>query len=282
MTGLATGQKSFWLRQVPTILRYLLILGVIGGISFFFPKEATFKYSFEKGKSWNYEDLVAPFDFPILKTAEELASEVGQMDAEFPPCYVLDTEITNQQLREFDRLFTTQLTRWQKEGEFDDVAKKPDSYASYGRQFLSRIFERGVVAVEPFHEEKGKDFVVQVFRGNKKQNQTLENLFAIPEAKSEVIDSLPYSGLAEPEFLLPILDFLIVENVFFDDTLTARLKAQLLSGVTTSRGLVDAGEPIIYRGAPVTEDVYQKLVSYKAQYQAQVTAGKSFWGVFLG
>lgn len=281
MTDLSA-QKGAWLQQLPAVLRYVLILVVIGVVSLFFPKEITFKYKFEKGKSWNYEDLVAPFDFPVLKTETELSSEIAQLEGEFPPCYVMDGEITNRQLREFDRLFTTQLAKWQKEGQFDDVARKPDTYASYGRQFLSRMFDRGVVAVSEDHKNKDKDFVVQVFRGNKKQNQTLENLYPLSTAKAEVIDSLPYSGLAEPEFLLPILDFLVVENVFFDDTLTSRLKTQLLSGVTTSRGMVAAGEPIVYRGAPVTEDIYQKLVSFKVQYEAQVIEDKSFLGVFLG
>lgn len=281
MTDLSA-QKGAWLQQLPAVLRYVLILVVIGVVSLFFPKEITFKYKFEKGKSWNYEDLVAPFDFPVLKTETELSSEIAQLEGEFPPCYVMDGEITNRQLREFDRLFTTQLAKWQKEGQFDDVARKPDTYASYGRQFLSRMFDRGVVAVSEDHKNKDKDFVVQVFRGNKKQNQTLENLYPLSTAKAEVIDSLPYSGLAEPEFLLPILDFLVVENMFFDDTLTSRLKTQLLSGVTTSRGMVAAGEPIVYRGAPVTEDIYQKLVSFKVQYEAQVIEDKSFLGVFLG
>ena len=277
-----SGQKRAWLQQLPVVLRYVLILVVIGAVSLFFPKEITFKYNFEKGKSWNYEDLVAPFDFPILKTEAELSAEIAQLDGEFPPCYVMDGEIAGRQLREFDRLFTTQLAKWQKEGQFDDVARKPDSYASYGRQFLTRIFDRGVVAMSEEHKNEDKDFVVQVFRGNKKQNQTLENLYPAAAAKAEVIDSLPYSGLAEPEFLLPILDFLVVENVVFDDSLTSRLKAQVLSGVTTSRGMVAAGEPIVYRGAPVTEDIYQKLVSFKAQYEAQVIEDKSFFGVFLG
>lgn len=271
-----------WLKHIPLALRYLLILSTITGISFLFPRDITFKYAFEKGKSWNYEDLIAPFDFPILKTQGELEVEIASLEAEFPPCYVQNPDISNRQLREFDQLFSTQLTRWQGEGQFDDVARNPDVYASYGRQFLARIFDRGVVAVEKSHQNKGKDFVVQVFKGNKKQNQTLEYLYSASDAKEEIIDSLPFSSLAEPEFLLPILEFLIVENVFYDDTLTTRLKEQLLSGVTTSRGMVSKGEPIVYRGSPVSEEVYQKLVSFRAQYKIQVSEGNSLWGVFAG
>ena len=40
-------------------------------IVFFFPKGGKFKYDFQKGKPWQYENLYAPFDFSIKKTDEE-------------------------------------------------------------------------------------------------------------------------------------------------------------------------------------------------------------------
>ena len=39
------------------------------------PREVKFKYEFQKGKPWLYENLVAPFDFPVLKSKEALEKE---------------------------------------------------------------------------------------------------------------------------------------------------------------------------------------------------------------
>lgn len=39
---------------------------------FSLPREGQFKYQYQKGSPWMYENLDATFDFPILKTDEEL------------------------------------------------------------------------------------------------------------------------------------------------------------------------------------------------------------------
>jgi cyclic-di-AMP phosphodiesterase PgpH len=54
------------------VLLFLLAAAIIVGV---FPKEGKFRYEFQRGKPWMHEDLIAPFDFPILKTEAELAQE---------------------------------------------------------------------------------------------------------------------------------------------------------------------------------------------------------------
>lgn len=55
--------------------KYFLYLVSVGLIVFFFPKSGTFKYEFQKGKPWQYENLYAPVDFSLKKTQEEVAAE---------------------------------------------------------------------------------------------------------------------------------------------------------------------------------------------------------------
>ena len=42
---------------------------------FLLPRSPRFNYEYKKGDHWMYETLVAEFDFPILKTEEELKAE---------------------------------------------------------------------------------------------------------------------------------------------------------------------------------------------------------------
>ena len=49
----------------------LLFLCALIIILLFFPREGKFKYEYVKGKPWLHEDLIAPFDFSVLKTDEE-------------------------------------------------------------------------------------------------------------------------------------------------------------------------------------------------------------------
>jgi len=50
------------------IFKVLLFLTAITLVVFLLPKEAKFKYEFQKNKPWVHEDLLAPFDFAINKT----------------------------------------------------------------------------------------------------------------------------------------------------------------------------------------------------------------------
>jgi len=55
------------------IYKYFLYVVCLFFIVFFFPKGGKFKYEFQKGKPWQYENLYAPFDFSINRTAAEIA-----------------------------------------------------------------------------------------------------------------------------------------------------------------------------------------------------------------
>src|SRR5690606_4805380 len=57
------------------IFKLLLIIVAIGTIVSIFPREGKFKYEFQKGKPWIHETLIAPFDFAIAKTTQEIEDE---------------------------------------------------------------------------------------------------------------------------------------------------------------------------------------------------------------
>ncbi|UZJ63737.1 hypothetical protein OKW96_15005 [Sphingobacterium sp. KU25419] len=54
------------------IRKISLILATIILICIFLPKQARFRYEFQKGKVWDHENLISPYNFAILKTQEEL------------------------------------------------------------------------------------------------------------------------------------------------------------------------------------------------------------------
>ena len=65
------------------------------------PREGQFKYQYQKGSPWMYENLDASFDFPILKTEEELRIERERVTKSFTPYFLLKPDIEAEQLRAF-------------------------------------------------------------------------------------------------------------------------------------------------------------------------------------
>lgn len=271
------------LDQLPVVFRYLLVLGVVIFIGFLFPDNAKFKYEFEKGQSWRYEDLEAPYDFAIKKTDAQIAAERTELANEFNPYYELEDDVAKIQKQNFERAFADQLDEVRQSEMFVDVPRNPNRYRNYSHWYLDKIFNRGVIQLAEPHQGKSKDFVINIRKGNDVyQSQTLENVYSVESARALLQDSLPYSRLAEPDFLFPILERLIVTNLFYSDSLTQKFKEDLLSSVSPYQGMVKKGELIIQRETIVTDEIYQQLISFKEQYEQRVTEKKSSLGIRVG
>ena len=72
---------SYIRHRHPEVYKVLLVILAVAGIVSVFPKQGKFKYEFQnlKGKPWHHDDLIAPFDFAIKKSSEELANEKAEL-----------------------------------------------------------------------------------------------------------------------------------------------------------------------------------------------------------
>ena len=61
-------------RTIQYVFKISTIIIICGLIVLLLPKIEGFKYSYQKGMPWKYETLIAPLDFPLHKTAEELVA----------------------------------------------------------------------------------------------------------------------------------------------------------------------------------------------------------------
>ena len=268
--------------QLPNLSRYFIIAGIITFISFLFPNSLQFKYQFEKGQIWRYDDVTAPFDFAIRKNQSDIDSTIAQLKAEFSPYYEMDANVLREQKKVFEATFKQELNLIRNTNQFPDVKAHPDRYLSYGQRFLEKVYEQGIIALSPAHEQHGKNFVVQLIKGNIAQEHTLQYFLTTRSAQALLTDSLPYSQLPEPDFLYSLLENVLTPNVFYNADLTSRFLEEALAQIPTTEGMVRRGEAIIARGNVVTDRVYQQLESLKEQYEQDVTTRKSYWSVFIG
>ena len=91
------------------------------------PRDSKAGYDYEVGKPWNYAPLIADFEFPIYKSAEQLAAERDSALRTFYPYYNSHEAVAQQQVRNFaaDRAA----------GHFAGV---PDAYITYASRCLCR------------------------------------------------------------------------------------------------------------------------------------------------
>lgn len=270
------------LRKLPIIGRYALILLTIAFIALLFPDSVRFGYTYNLGDTWGYSDLYAPFDFPIRKSDVEIQKETAQAQKNIAPCYVLAPQVARQQKQVFEEAFQKQLAVYRGDEQFADVVRNPKKYIDYGIRLLDRLFDQGIIALEPEHAEEGGDFVVTVVKGNTTHRHNVRSLLTLEKAQSLITDSLPYSRLAVAEFLLPILPDAAIPNLFYDDSLTQQFRSDLMGGLAAYKGMVLKNELIIAEGQIITEENYQKLKSFEEAYGNEIRGGRSVWAVVAG
>ena len=95
---------SFYKKQ-SLIYKYFLYFISVGLIVFFFPREGKFKYEFQKGRTWQYENLYAPFDFSINKTEEELIEERNYLSDYKSTYFAYNDSIYSEVLKKYDQSY---------------------------------------------------------------------------------------------------------------------------------------------------------------------------------
>ncbi len=268
------------LSNAERLLRYAMVAGVVILISLLYPSNVKFKYEFQKGLSWRYEDLTAPFDFAIKKPNEEIMEDRSRLSREFSPYYRLNPGLADAKIKDFEAAIEQNKTYLLSLP--DSVRSSIRQYTDFGTSFLKNIYARGVIKLAPEHQGKGEDFVINVLQGNVSTKRTLPAFFTVDNARQVLADSIARRSKPFPTVLSIALNDAIAPNILYDAEQTEQLREQALSNIATTKGVVRQGELIVKKGNVVTEDVYEKLVSYREKFETDVISQKSSLVVYVG
>ena len=202
------------------------------------PRDSKAGYDYEVGKPWNYAPLIADFEFPIYKSAEQLAAERDSALRTFYPYYNSHKAVAQQQVRNFaaDRAA----------GHFAGV---PDAYITYAMRTLQGVYAAGVISSESMSRLTASGTCgVRVVNGTNAVTRDLGTIFSPRTAYEHIMDDEHYSR----DLLARLkLHKYLEANLVYDSIKTQQGKAELLSGISGSTGLVLRGERIIDRGERV-------------------------------
>ncbi|MDO8930287.1 MAG: hypothetical protein Q7W54_15035, partial [Bacteroidota bacterium] len=244
-------------------LSMVFIIG-IGLIFLIFPGESRFKYEFQKGSPWRHETLIAPFDFAIMKTEAEIKTENDSLLKKYRPYFTFDTLVGRSAINEFSVAIS-------KFTESDEKIKSSDLFQELPG-ILDKIYKTGILqqSTDSYKELAGKSEIM-VIKGQKAIKTPVAQLFSIKTAYSKLNDTIrALSGKLFPEFLksVNISDF-VVENLYYDEQLNRNEKKQLLDKLSATKGMVQAGERIIFQGDLVGQEKYMILESLKKTYETK-------------
>ena len=90
-------------RTIQYVFKISTIIIICGLIVLLLPKIEGFKYSYQKGMPWKYETLIAPLDFPLHKSAEELAADIEKSKKSKPPFLISKKQILKPKSTNFQK-----------------------------------------------------------------------------------------------------------------------------------------------------------------------------------
>jgi putative nucleotidyltransferase with HDIG domain len=270
------------IQNLPDFSKYLLLIATVILISFLFPNNARFQYEYQKDQTWRYNDLYAPFDFPIEKTSEELEVEKSRIQENFSPVYQKYPAISDQKIGQFLEDINTQVLLAHSDLTLTHFRNNAQTYAAVGTNLIEQAYQRGVIRLDSTHLSKQDRFVIQVREGGNLTPYTLQSVKTVDQALEIIRKELISTSLPDAGVLIPLLEPLIVPNITFDATFSNQLLEAEIGKISPSKGVVQKAELIINRDGIVTDDIYLKLNSFKIHYEQEITKDKSYWGVFLG
>ncbi|MDC1539193.1 HDIG domain-containing protein [Flavobacteriaceae bacterium] len=237
-------------------------------IVYLFPKSGTFRYSFEKGKPWQSENLYAPFDFAIKKTTEEIDAEKQQVKLQSPIFFDVDTAVVaavkNEYSTAFERLFF----------ELPKDQTKIDLYQK-GVMLLDQIYQSGVLQNKyDYSPSQQISILVDKTQSGVKR---FDSFFLQTDLKPFVESNVTTLGLdAYRQRYLALFFDLVKPNSQLNKSITQISLEERLSQMKLVRGRVDKQTLIISKGEVVQGDKYAVLNSLVSEYESQVWTDSNY------
>src|ERR1700712_5737 len=264
MATLTSSRQRALMRKYARNVKFIMMLLSIGIIVVSLPKQAKFRYEYDKGKIWNQKDLISPYTFAVLKSDQELKDDQASAIRSITPIYQLDKELPQQNLEGYRNDFEI---KWRSSGFKDDVKEK---YYSLGYNLLKEVYEKGVLALNKKYQLGAENYRITVLHNNVAEETNTGQLYTRESALSYIDQQItPYKNI-DKTFLIGIIQNRLVYNVNYDEKLTMRLEAEAVNSLSLTRGMVQKGELIVARGSVINQDVYQKLESFKAAFEDNV------------
>lgn len=268
---------SFIRHSHPEIYKGILFFMALTVIVYIFPKQGKFKYEFQnlKGKPWFHEDLIAPFDFAIKKTNEELDKEKSEIIKNAKPYLKYDTTVAKAKKAAFKVALEE---NWNKKSS--DYLKQRT--LQFGYTLLDSVYTKGILQPADALENKPMDYSVFVLNNNIAEEHELKDFYTAKSAYEYIEDQLFASKIEDVDRILNLLENSIAYNIFYDKETTEKVLKQSIADIAPSRDIILKDQSIVSKGEIIDAEKFQILESLKVEYEEQSNGTGNYLFIILG
>jgi len=239
---------------LPLILLFCLLVIIM-------PRSPKFNYDFKKGSPWMHETLVAQFDFPILKTDQQLQAERAEAGSAVVPYYKVEPKVAESAER---GVLVADLGKWSdaRPGISEAVS------VIYGKGILS-----APVGAEGVTGHTGNDAVIYLQKNKRAVKTPVSEVFTLETAqtylKSAVSELCPE---ADADSLLKNsgISAVVLPDLLYDQQTTDLIHEESVDYISRTAGVGRSGQVIVSEGEIITSEIEQLLESYRAEYESSI------------
>lgn len=240
-------------------------------LTIFMPRIGKFDYIYHKGSKWNYETLIAPFNFPILKTQEQILSEKEKLGNIYVPYFNFSND-----------------TFYGVENAIKSQFLDNENVAAWLISSLKPYYNKGILpdeyaAIADF-ADASRDivFVQKDKRAIKVLKTDLSSVNSLNVQMQKLL-AMQMPGYNQDSLKLEQkLGQILVPNLIFDKQTTELVHQESSDFISPTSGIFKAGDIIISSGEIVTADIAQILDSYKAEFEQTVGYNGPTYLLLLG
>ena len=231
-----------------------------------------FAYEFSKGSNWEYDALYAPFDFPIIKTAEEIEAEKIELKKTGITYFEVDVSIEQKVHERYGENFQA----------FIDLTPTSRGYSetyAYGKDLLKAIFETGIVPINYQHNGGQK---ASLIRDRSERDVPYSSLIRL-DSLSGYLSTAIGANYQDQQANFYNLFFEILEpNLMYSEKYNRQALEELFTTLSPTRDLVVKGDVIISPDERIEGVKWDKLRSLQQYYTTDSQKRLNTVGIIFG
>jgi membrane-associated HD superfamily phosphohydrolase len=250
-----------WYRNHALLYKVLLFFSTTFLIVYLFPKSGKFRYDFDKGKPWQSESLLAPFDFAIKKSSEEIEQEQIEVSESSAVYFDIDKSVQSNVIDLYSENFKSSFA--------DSIVANNINLFNAGESAINAIYEFGVL--DENYEYSASTTIILLDDQTQYGETQFSNLTKLDGFRLVIENELNINGLSKFEAAFVSVFFDIIKpNLKLNLSLTQNALDEKLESISSVRGSIEKGTLIISKGEIVEGNKYDVLKSLETEYESQV------------
>ncbi|MCF8369696.1 MAG: HDIG domain-containing protein [Bacteroidales bacterium] len=245
-----------------------------------FPKEGKFKYEFTKSKPWMHEDLIAPFDFAILKSETEIEAEKNKVLSGIKPYFIYDTLVTNENRNKLIEEFKLKWNNTYTENR--QALKQMTENQKLCLEVYDQIMMQGIIEMNTQFNSANENQNILLIKNNVVEEKKVSDFYTIQSADLFLHKILQNNSRIDRNLLIGVIENALFQNIRYDKEKTNAEQNLALSKISNAQGMVQSGERIISRGELITAENFQILESLRIEYESNLGSSFKYIGILLG